>query len=170
MAIAICAREFLKDVALPVAGAIGGDVKLVEHVDVVKRFRALISDELAEELDRAFDDALEREVRRALNSEDLGQEFPDLVMRFWARLSLPLVELSTELFKLSADSGALELVKDIELDLGRVLSKVIKGSGYRYAEDLVYGLSVLIDRDVWVMEKMSKYGFDGVVKLSLIHI
>ena len=48
-----------------VAGAIGGDVKLVEHVDIVKRFRALISDELAEELDRAFDDALEREVRRA---------------------------------------------------------------------------------------------------------
>ena len=79
-----------------------------------------------------------------LNSEDLGQEFPDLLMRFWARLSLPLVELSTELFKLPVGSRVLELVKDIELDLGRVLSRVIEGSGYRYAEDLVW--SQCIDR------------------------
>jgi len=164
VAIAVYAREHLRGVALPVASAISEGVKFAELTDVVRRFRELVGDELAEELDKVFDKALAEEVRKALNSENLGHELPDLVMRFWARISLPLVELSTKLSTLLADSRALELVKSVELDLGRILAKVIKGSGYRYAEDLVYGLSVLIDRDIWILERTASYGFDGVVK------
>jgi len=164
IAIATYAREYLRGVALPVAGAISEDVGLAELMDVVRRFRGLIGDELAGELGRVFDRALAEDVRRALNSENLERLFPDLVARFWARILLPLVELSTKLFTLSTDPRALELVKSVERDLGRALAKVVRGSGYRYADYLVYGLSVLIDRDVWILERTAEYGLDGVVR------
>ena len=161
VAIAIYARESLRGVALPLASAISEDTKVVELVGAAKRFRELVGEELAKELDRVLDEALANEVYRALNSDDLEREFPELVVRFWARISLPLIELNT---RLSRAPGAAELVKGVELDLGKVLAKVIRGSGYRYAENLVYALSVLIDRDVWVLDKVSRYGVEAVAK------
>jgi len=44
-----------------------------------------------------------------------------------------------------------------------MLAEVIRGSGYRYAENLVYGLGALVDRDMWVLDKVSRYGIEGVV-------
>jgi len=161
IAIAIYARESLKGVALPLTTAISEYVELAELVDTVRRFRKLIGEDLAKELDRVFDDALASEVRKALNSDDLERELPDLVARFWARISLPLIELNA---KLSSAPELTEHVKSIEIELGKALAKAIRDSGYRYAEDLVYALSVLIERDLWILDKVLRYGAEIAMK------
>ena len=59
---------------------------------------------------------------------------------------------------------ALGEIIDLEEKLGIVLAKLIRKTRYEYAENLVYGLSVLIDRDRWIIEKISELSIDDFLK------
>jgi hypothetical protein len=44
------------------------------------------------------------------------------------------------------------------------MAKILQESSHPRKEDLIYSMSILIDRDIWVIEKMSKYGLEELIK------
>ncbi len=162
IAIAVYACELLRDIALPIAVAIGEDIGVVDVLSVIERFRELVGAEVVAKLGRALDEALSDEVRRALNTDDLERDLPMLVEKFWARISLPLVELNATIRALDVET--LKKFRGVEEELARIVAKAIKGSGYVYSDNLVYALSILVDRDLWVLDKVSEIGFDNLVR------
>jgi len=163
----ICAREWVRGFTLPLATSIGEDTDTEDLRNVIERFRELIGEEVAKRLDTAFNEALDTEISRALNSDELEHEIHPLVERFWARIALPLTEIAQSILSHRADRAILKEFISLEEKLGIALAKLIKGSGYALADDLVYGLSVLIDRDRWVLEKVAELGIDNFVNKLL---
>jgi len=116
-------------------------------------------------LDTAFESVLRNEVATALSSKDLAREFPVLVERFWYRLLTPLAELSFVLQnKLSVDRGLLDRVINTEKTLAKVFAEMLRASGYERSEDLVYAMSVLVDRGIWILKRAAELGFENFVK------
>ena len=93
-----------------------------------------------------FSEALRNEVGRALSTDKLEQEIHLLVEKFWAGIAPPLAE-STQLTFFHMDRATLDESIDLEEELGITLAKIIRRSRYKYAENLIYRLSVLINRD-----------------------
>jgi len=155
IAMSIYTRGSLQGVVLSVAGSISDDINLSKLKEAAGRLREIVGEETVRMTDRVFDEVLEHEVREILNVDDVEGRFPDLVMRFWARILLPLVELNEKLVR---DINILGEVRKIEVEMGMALAEIIRNTGYRHAEELVRGLGALIDRDIWVIDCMSKYG------------
>ena len=162
----IYGRELVRDLGFPLVCSLSGDVHVEDMRDVAKRFRELVGEDFARRLNEVFNEALRNEVSRALSASDLEQEIHLLVERFWARMALPLAELAQSTL-LRMDRATLAELIDLEKRLGVALAELIRGSGYELAEDLVYGLSVLIDRDQWVIEKITELGIDGFINRVL---
>lgn len=85
-----------------------------------------------------------------------------MVDKFWARISLPLIELSAN-FSISGRS-VLGVLRGAEKELARVVASMLRRCGYTYSEDLVYALSALIDRDLWIIDRISELGLEEFVK------
>ncbi len=162
IAASVYARELLRGVGLPLAAAVGEDAGVSDALNAIERFKELAGPSLLEKLDKAFNEALKDEIHRALNTSRLEHEFPMLAEKFWARIALPLVELSSTIHVLGG--GALEKLREVEEELARAVARMIRSSGYRYADNLIYALSVLVDRDLWVLDKVSKLGLDNLAK------
>jgi len=161
--VVIYGREWIRGLGLPLVSGISEDVYVEDVHDVVKRFKEFIGEDLVRELDRVFSEALRNEVSRALSTDKLEHEIHLLVEKFWARIALPLAELTQSILSY-IDRTTLDEFIDLEEKLGIALTKLIRRSGYEFAEDLVYGLSVLIDRDRWIIEKVSELGVEGFIK------
>jgi len=159
----IYSREWVRGLGLPLVSGVSGDFYVEDVCDVAKRFREFIGEGLAKELDRVFSEALRNEVSRALSTDKLEHEIHLLVEKFWARIAFPLAELTQSMLS-PIDRITLDEFIDLEEKLGIALTKLIRRSGYEFAEDLVYGLSVLIDRDRWIIEKVSELGIDEFIK------
>jgi len=107
---------------------------------------------------------LENEVSAALTSEDLASELPVLVERFWYRLLGPLGELQFKLFSsMAVNRELLDAFAEAERALARALARGIRSTGYERSEDLVYALSVLIDRDLWILERSAEMGLENLL-------
>ena len=53
------------------------------------------------------------------------------------------------------------------MDLARHTARLLRNTGYEHAEDLVYGLSIMIEYDLWLVEKVVKLGLEELLeKLS----
>jgi len=128
--------------------------------DVVVKFKELVGEDVAEKVRKAWEEALGGEIRRALTADDLVQEFSGAAWEFWARLLPLLMEVTTRLYA-SSDIGK---VKAYEEELAKAVAKALRASGYARAEDLVYALSALVDRDVWILDWASKLGLNEFVK------
>ncbi|MHC1628067.1 MAG: hypothetical protein ACXQTI_04460 [Candidatus Nezhaarchaeales archaeon] len=164
--VVIYGRELVRGLGLPLVSGLSGDVHVEDIRDVAKRFRELIGEDLARKLDEVFNEALRNEVSGALSTSNLEQEIHLLVERFWARIALPLAELTQSTLS-RIDRATLDELIDLEEKLGVALTELIRGSGYELAEDLIYGLSVLIDRDRWIIEKITELGIDGFINRVL---
>jgi len=161
-----CAREWIRGFALPLASIIGENVGIEDIYGVTRRFKELIGEDLARKLDAAFEDVLKDEIRKALNTDRLEQELHLLVERFWAKIAYPLVEL-TQSILFRGDRAALDEFITLEEKLSVNMAKLIRESNYKFAENLVYGLSVLVDHDKWVIEKISKLGINGFIERTI---
>ena len=159
-------RRWVGNLGLPLASGISRDDYVEEIRDVARRFKKFIGEDLARELDRVFDEALKNEISKALNTDNLEQEIHSLVEKFWARMALPLIEF-TQVILPPVDRSMLEEFLRLEERLGVALAKLIKRSRYEFDEDLIYGLSALIDRDKWILEKVSELGIEGFIKRVL---
>ncbi len=157
----IYGREWVRGLGIPLV-SINEGIYAEGIGDVIKRFRELVGVDLARELDKVFREALRNEVSRALNTNKLESEIHLLVEKLWARMALPLAEF-TQLMLSRLDRTMLKRFIDLEEKLGTALARLIRRSGYEFAENLVYGLSILIDRDRWVIEKISELSIDGFI-------
>jgi len=161
--VVICGRELVRGFTLPLASGLSGGVHVEDICDAAKKFREFIGEDLAEEFDRVIDEALRNEVSRALSTDKLEEEIHLLVERFWTRIALPLAEFTQSVFS-RIDRATLDKFIDLEEKLGIALTELIRRSGYKSAEELVHGLSALIDRDRWIIQKVSELGIDGFIK------
>lgn len=161
IAIAIYAREPLRSVALPLA-AISGDIDAGDVLSVVKAFRDLVGGEILDKLGKLFDEALRDEIHRALNIDHLEREFPMLVEKFWARLALPLIELSYKAY--TSNALAPKRLREVEEELAKAVARKLRLSEYERVDDLLYALSVLVDRDLWIIDRVAELGLEGLVK------
>ena len=109
-----------------------------------------------EKIAKALEESLSSEIAQALNTKNIEKDFPTLAEKFWLRISLPLLELNQKITPLPSDK--LKELMELEKEAARETAKLIRNTGYRYAEDLVYGLSAMIDYDAWLLEKLSQLG------------
>jgi hypothetical protein len=56
-----------------------------------------------------------------------------------------------------------EYIEDLK-KLTLIMAKVLRESSHPRKENLIYSMSILIDRDIWVIEKMSKYKLEDLIK------
>jgi len=162
VAIAIHARESLRGAVLPLAASIGEGIGVTDVLNTIKRLKGFVSTEALEKLDKSFNEALRNEIHEVLNTDNLEQNFPMLVEKFWARIALPLIELSNTIYTLDAED--LRKFREVEEELARAVAKLLKNSNYNYADNLIYALSTLVDRDLWVLDKISELGFNALIK------
>lgn len=132
-------------------------------IDPFKVIEKLVGSEIIENLSKVFDEALKDEIYKVLNTDNLIQNFPKLSERFWARIALPLVEFSERVFH-NIDVTSWETFKKVEKELATSIAKIIKNSSYNRANDIIYALSVLVDRDLWVFDKICELGLENFIK------
>jgi hypothetical protein len=122
---------------------------------LAEKLRNMLGD-TTEKIVKALEESLSSEIAQALNTKNIEKEFPTLAEKFWLRISLPLLELNQKITPLPSDK--LKELIELEKEAARETAKLIRNTGYRYAEDLVYGLSAMIDYDAWLVEKLSQLG------------
>jgi hypothetical protein len=126
---------------------------------LAEKLRNMLSD-ATEKIAKALDESLSSETAQALNTKDIEKDFPTLAEKFWLRISPPLLELNQKITTLPSDK--LKELIELEKEAARETAKLIRNTGYRYAEDLVYGLSAMIDYDAWLLEKLSQLGLEKI--------
>ena len=124
---------------------------------LAERLRNMLGD-TTEKIAKALEESLSSEIAQALNTKNIEKDFPTLAEKFWLRISLPLLELNQKITPLPSDK--LKELMELEKEAARETAKLIRDTGYRYAEDLVYGLSAMIDYDAWLLEKLSQFGLE----------
>jgi len=147
------------------AATLSRKVALLESEKALGMLEELMGGGFLDRLDTVFSVLLENEVSAALTSEDLIGELPVLVERFWYRLLSPLTELQFKLFSsMVANRRLLDAFAEAERALARALAREIRSTGYERWEDLVYALSVLVDRDLWVLKRSAEMGLDNLLE------
>uniref|UniRef100_A0A7C1CEK3 Uncharacterized protein n=1 Tax=Thermofilum adornatum TaxID=1365176 RepID=A0A7C1CEK3_9CREN len=122
---------------------------------LAEKLRNMLGD-TTEKIVKALEESLSSEIAQALNTKNIEKEFPTLAEKFWLRILLPLLELNQKITPLTSDK--LKELIELEKEAARETAKLIRSTGYRYAEDLVYGLSAMVDYDEWLVEKLSQLG------------
>jgi len=139
-------------------------VALLESEEVLRRFEELMGRDFLDKLADVFSEILKNEISTALTSENLVSELPVLVERFWYRLLSPLAELQFKLFSsMVVNRELLDAFAEAEKALARALARGIRSTGYERSEDLVYALSVLVDRDLWILKKSAETGLENLL-------
>jgi hypothetical protein len=122
---------------------------------LAEQLRKMLGD-TTEKIAKALEESLSSETAQALNTKNIEKDFPTLAEKFWLRISLPLLELNQKITPLPSDK--LKELMELEKEAARETAKLILDTGYRYAEDLVYGLSAMIDYDALQRRKQGHTG------------
>ena len=147
--------------SVPLAASVGKSAGGGDVAGAVERFREAAGGKLLDELARLFDESLRDEIRATLNTDDLDRDLPALARRFWDRLAPLLMELSYVAYESGRPSS--ESLREAEESLAEAVARALRRSGYGRAEDVVYGLSALVDRDEWILDKVAELGLGGLV-------
>jgi hypothetical protein len=131
-------------------------------VPFTKRIEKFIESDVFRELTKAVKSSIKYEIFEALTTEDLTKTFQPLTEKFWLRLALPMFDINQKLFSLNAEK--LSEFKKLEEDMAYEIVELLRHSGYKYSENLIFGLSTMVDYDIWLLEKISKLKFEGFVK------
>ena len=131
----------------------------------VERARQLLGADILDGMLRAVEGSVREEVSRALNADYIEREFDKLALKFNARLLVPALDASVKIFKKiifkedseSPDLGLISEIAEIEKGLLRELAGLLRGTGYAQVENLVRGLSVLAEYDLWHLRRLSEY-------------
>ncbi|MFZ8830493.1 MAG: hypothetical protein ACO2OO_03535, partial [Candidatus Aenigmatarchaeota archaeon] len=124
--------------------------------EAIYKLEELLEKEVIQDLVNRFEAGRE-EIEKVLNSKDLEKDFPLLSISFFFKIAQPLFKISLILKERS------EYIEDLK-KLALIMAKVLRESSHTRKEDLIYSMSILIDRDIWVIEKMSKYGLEELIK------
>ena len=123
-----------------------------------------ISRDLMDYVMKAFKDALDNEVRTVLNPTDLTNEFLLDLPIFTNRIVNLMIRLTQEVTSgIALGRVSMNELSRVKLGISRELAGLIRSTNYSRAEDLVYPLSMLIEHDLWVMDNVARYGFNGLL-------
>jgi hypothetical protein len=129
----------------------------------VERARQLLGADTLDGMLRVVEEGVREEASRALNADSVEREFYKLAARFNARLLPPTLDANMKVFgkvfkrdSRSLDLGLINETAEIEKELLRGLTGLLRGTGYAQAENLARGLSVLADYDLWYLRKVSE--------------
>jgi len=156
-------RGYFRELPSFTAATLSRKVALLESEKALRTLEELMGEGFLDRLDTVFSVLLENEVSAVLASEDLTGELPVFVERFWYRLLSSLTELQFKLFMV-ANRELLDAFAEAEKALARALAREIRSTGYDRWEDLVYALSVLVDRDLWILERSAETGLDSLLE------
>ena len=146
-------------VSFPASATSMGSLRRVEPSLLDRARRVLVG---VDELVREVRGSLGEEVSAVLSSHDLARDFPLYAVRFWSRILPPLVRYSFEaLRRAEVSRDFIEEFREVEVGLAREVARELRSTRRSGAEDLVYALSVMVDHDLWVLEKVSSYGLEG---------
>lgn len=137
------------------------------RVNLVKDISEKILDyKLIEMYCKVLDEASKCEICEVLSVEDLDREkFSICVLKFWYRLADPeLVFKDLSVIEKFLSLGKKEL-EDIYIKVLDFLVRTIRESVREYAEDIIYALSILVDQDMWIIDRFRIFGRDFVSKL-----
>jgi hypothetical protein len=124
--------------------------------EAIYKLEELLEKEVIQDLVNRLEAGRE-EIEKVLNSKDLEKDFPLLSISFFFKIAQPLFKISLILKERP------EYIEDLK-KLALIMAKVLRESSHPRKEDLIYSMSILIDRDIWVIEKMSKYGLEELIK------
>jgi hypothetical protein len=129
----------------------------------VERARQLLGADILDGMLTVVEEGVREEVSGALNAGSVEREFYKLAARFGTRLLPPTLDANMKIFKMafkrdsrSLDLGLINETAEIEKELLRELTGLLRGTGYAQAENLARGLSVLADYDLWYLRRVSE--------------
>jgi len=128
-----------------------------ELKDIFGKFENVVGKTTLDELVKVTGKVLENEVSSILKSHNLNEDFPIYVQLFWASMLPLLTKFSTSMML-----SKVEDFKELGISLAEEITRRLRSTQSIYAEDLVYSLSVLIDHDLWVFDKVAVYGLEGL--------
>ncbi len=124
----------------------------------------VLGSRLLELYSKVLTEALKCEIPNILNAEHLDEnEFSRNLLRFSYRLADP--EIYCEAI------NVIERVSKLRREDLRVvytealcrLTEKIRGIGYRYTEDVVYAISILLERDLWIVSRARSLSLDSFI-------
>ncbi len=135
----------------PLILSVGKSISVNNVDEAIKRFREFIGED-------ATIKVIDYEIIKALNmdADFLPLDFYFLVQDFRSRVILPMIKFSNILK--SSDKNILKIAKEIMENIAMGIAERIELSRSRYADDLIYALSILIDRDIWFIDKVLELG------------
>lgn len=112
--------------------------------------------------DKLIDDILKNDIPNILTSNDVNKALIDSLPLFKFKIMGLLLQTSVNLF----ENKRIKLDEVIELwkEFAKNVADALRSSNNRNAEDLVYSYSILIDQDIWVINKVKEYGLDGFLR------
>jgi hypothetical protein len=135
--------------------------------DMIEKLSRFVGRRELGRLVKAVDTAVRYEISQALRSDNLTKVFPKLTRRFWSRVELHISVITDRVFDSVASLEDLKEFREVEMDLARYIAKLLRNTGYERAGDLVYGFSIMIEYDLWLVEKVVKLGLEELLeKLS----
>ncbi len=135
----------------PLILSVGKSISVNNVDEAIKRFREFIGEDTTIKV-------IDYEIIKALNmdADFLPLDFYFLVQDFRSRVILPMIKFSNILK--SNDKNILKIAKEIMENIAMGIAERIELSRSRYADDLIYALSILIDRDIWFIDKVLELG------------
>jgi len=137
---------------------------IIKHVNtyLIDKVKEFVGSDIFEKLAEAVEEGITCEVSEILTTENIDKAFSSLAEKFWLRLALPMFDINQKVFSFTVEdfSRMMKLEEDIAYEVTRLL----RSSGYKYAEELVYGLSAMVDYDTWLLKKVSEINFEGFIK------
>jgi len=152
-----------RNVSLPVSAMNLANLETRRLRELLGRAERVLGKDLVLELVAAVRRGVEGEGSLILNSPSLVEDFPLRAQLFWARVLEPLTKLSLRMSLYAAERRAEEF-KEVEVEAAKEVTKALRSTARPSVEDLVYALSALIDHDFWVVDKIGKYGVNGLLE------
>ena len=142
---------------------------IVRDVDAIRvEVEKLFGTELVELYCKIINEALRSEIYHALNIEDLENKFTLLALKFWHRLTDPeIVFKSKEVMEKMSRSFSVDEIKRSYDKIASQLIAEIRKTGYKHSDDVIYAISSLLNRDLWIISKIEELGLEKFPSIIL---
>ncbi len=130
--------------------------RLVAGSRLSSLLREVAGSHVLAELERVFNEAVREEISKGLKTDRLEVEFELLAERFAARLSSVLAELGFKLLG-SVNRRMVDSIREAEVEVASEIASAIRSSGYGRGEDLIRALAVMVEYDLWLLDRVSRH-------------
>jgi len=143
--------SYRRALIFPLILSVGRSINVDGIDEAIEKFREFIGGEITI-------DVIDYEIVKALNMDVdfLPYDLYSLVQYFRSRVLQLMINFSNILK--SSDKRVLKVSKEIMESIARGVAERIRLSRSRHVDNLIYALSILIDRDIWFIDKVLELG------------